>query len=248
MGSSSSGKTTRKSPPSSGNTTRKSPPSSGNTTRKSPSSTKRKKTAALIVSSFVRNATAKRNIDVRRDLVKYVVDQELKPTSSMRIERFCKKQPPQTVVLYRGHKREGDILGSRWYSATKSRKVAKEEFAGETCCLFKIHAVDVPMIDVNKHVGDKIGSYAEEQEFIFLGGGTFYKDKSFSEPGFADLGGNAGAFECWYSLDSPVERALSQIPPDEYEFIESPADIFVSGMVLSDSDRGKVFAEILLRR
>ncbi len=225
-------------------------------TRKSTSPRSKQNAAARIVSSFMRNTTIRRKImNVKKDLVKYVVDQELKPASSIRIERYCKKQPPQTVVLYRGHKSEGDIMGSRWYSATKSKKVAKDEFSGGKCCLFEIHTVNVPMIDINKNVGDKIGSYAEEQEFIFLGGGTFYKDKSLSEPGFIDLGN--GAFECWYALSRShsrsrsrhsivIERALSQIPEDEYEFIVSAADIFISG--LSDSDREKVFAEITKKK
>lgn len=41
-------------------------------------------------------------------------------------------------------------------------------------------------------------SYEEENEYIVLGGGTFYKDATMKEKGFTQIGN--GKYECWYSL------------------------------------------------
>ena len=186
-------------------------------------------------------------------LISYVTNQEYGKNKKM-IEIFCKKQPPQTITLYRGHMNSTEIRKNIWYSTTKSKKVAKEEFAGKTCCVFTIHVVNVPVLDVNKQVKGKIGKYAEEEEFILLGGGTFYKDKLMTEPGFSDIGD--GEYVCWYSSDtkkrsmrkddrSIIKRYADQIPEEEYEFITKPSDVIFSG--ITEAQKEKVYAEIQKR-
>lgn len=184
-------------------------------------------------------------MSVLQNLIEYVTEQKTTRESIDRIHNFCKQQPPVSLVLYRGHKRSTEIRHNRfWYSSTSSKKVAKEEFSSGHCCVFKIHLVNVPVIDVNKYVGDKIGDYKEEKEYIFLGGGTFYKDANLKKKGFLDLG--KGKFECWYKIDTTpqfdLERTFSCIPSEEYEFIDSPSDIHVDG--LTNAQKVLVFQKI----
>jgi hypothetical protein len=49
-----------------------------------------------------------------------------------------------------------------------------------------------------------IGTKAEEEEIIFLGGGKFYKNEYLTEEGFTPLGIRNGKqnFETWYSIDT----------------------------------------------
>ena len=228
----------------------------------SPSSTRKKKnpeqqhrrvsspTAKHRIRSFLYRKTNEMFAQ-NQALISYVTNQEYGKNKKM-IEIFCKKQPPQTLTLYRGHMNSTEIRKNLWYSTTNSKRVAKEEFAGKTCCVFTIHAVDVPILDVNKHVKGKIGKYAEEQEYILLGGGTFYKDKLMTEPGFSNVGD--GEYECWYTFNKKTrmkktpplrEQALiqsfvDQISEEEYDLIDSPSDIFIAG--ITDAQRQKVEA------
>lgn len=206
-------------------------------------STQRKTKARNKIKSFLRRKTIhKRN----HALINYVTNQESNANATAIIEAFCRKSPPKTITLYRGHKNTKNIRKSSWYSATKSKSVAKHEFSGENCCVFTIHVINVPIIDINQHVKSKIGTYAEEDEFIILGGGTFYKNKSLTEPGFDDLGN--GEYECWYTMNKSIEklsirRAMAQISTEEYEDIDSPSDIFVPG--ITDAQRNMIFDEIM---
>ena len=131
----------------------------------------------------------------------------------------------------------------------------------ESCCIFIIHLLDVPCIDINRFIGDKIGSKTDEREIIFLGGGKFYKNKDLTEEGFLELGNsnkfNKLMFECWYSLTNiendkknninNVERALNIIDPSEYEFVKSIDDIddlLMDIIELTPSEKDQVFKEI----
>lgn len=164
-------------------------------------------------------------------LIEYVTNQKADKDCKEKIKEFCEKQPRVVKTLFRGHNNTKTIHPNHyWYSATSSKKVAKDEFSNknENCCVFIIHLVDVPVIDVNLFVGDKIGDYREEKEFIFLGGGTFYEDAELTKNGFINK--KNGEYECWYKLDEKppefdVETIASKIDKDEYEFIETPKDL-----------------------
>jgi len=192
---------------------------------------------------------------IEADLIDYVVEEHLTSKSKLRIRDFCEIQPPITTTVYRGHGKSKTIRDSIWHSASKSIEVAKTEFAGKNCCVFTIHLIDVPSIDINEWIGDKIKKkFSEEEEIIFLGGGVFYKDELLHEKGFLEP--IDGKFECWYSLlknetkiqntpdvesVSNVERALQQIPEDEYELISTPNDIIISGIDLTEKEKSEVF-------
>ena len=199
---------------------------------------------------------------VEADLIEYVTEQHLTAKSKERIKLFCQKQAPQTMDVYRGHSNSKQIRESIWYSATRSYQVAKEEFAGKTCCVFKIHLINIPVIDINRFIGDKISHYKDEDEFIFLGGGVFYANETLDEPGFMDKGN--GFFECWYSFHSDVppitsstnanasdkpdnlQYIISQIPEEEYDMIHSYHDIV--GFDITDIEKQRVFDEIQKRK
>ena len=185
----------------------------------------------------------------KENLIKYVKDQETSLEINNSILKLINESEPVTMTVYRGHGRTPTLKDSIYYSATTSKTVATEEFSGKSsisdrgsgCCVFTIHLDRVPAVLVNETLRDlldDIGSYKEESEVLFLGGGTFYKDKDFDEPGIKDNGD--GEYETWYNMtpktEEPavsmpsdernnVERALEIIDPDEYDLIETTKDI-----------------------
>jgi len=189
---------------------------------------------------------------INPDLIKYAKDMTISTESKLRIAQFCKTQPLQSIIVYRGHTSSNSIYDSLWYSSTKSYDIAKTEFSGEDCCVFKIHLINIPTIDVNEYVGSEIGHYSDEQEIIFLGGGTFYKNKELSKKGFQEI--KDGYYECWYKFNekspSPkknrVEHAFRLIDATEYEYIDGPEDIFVPEItpVLTEDEKRSVFTKI----
>ena len=216
----------------------------------STSSKKTKKNATYRIRSFMHKKTNEIFVN-NQALVNYITKQEYAENKKI-IERFCRKQALQSMTLSRGHMNSPAIRKNLWFSPSKSKTVAKEEFAGKTCCVFTIHVLDVPILDVNKYVKKNIGKYADEQEVIVLGGGTFYKNQSLTEVGFKDVG--QGEFICWYTIKKPekktshrdlIDSFVDQIPEEEYEFIHSPSDIIISG--ISDAQRVKVFGKIKKR-
>ena len=195
--------------------------------------------------------------DTKKVVIDYIKEQRINSAGTKKIKEFCATQPPVSKTVFRGHKRSREIrFNANWYSASELVKVAREEFASADCCVFTIHLVDIPIIDVNKFVGEEIGHYKEEQEIIFLGGGAFYQDKKGHERGFIEKA--AGEFECWYMLDkeeapspspssqkTPIEKTLfALIPEDEYEFIDAPEDIFFSGHELTTAQKRTIFTMI----
>ena len=231
------------------------------TNKRRPSPGKRKSKANKTIKTFFINIAKRKqhSLAFKKYLINYVVNHEVNKEVESAIEIKCKMQTPRTIVLYRGHDKTDEIRKNSWYSATKSKKVAKEEFAGETGCVFKINVINVPIIDINQFVKNEIGKYAKEEECIILGGGTFYKNVSLTEIGFKKL--ENGEFECWYTLNnnnykksrsleesSIIDRAFAQIPEDEYEYILAPSDIIVDGLVINDSQRNFIYDKIIKRK
>lgn len=203
------------------------------------------------------------------NLRKYVKEQITDKAVNDSIVKMLNMSDPVEMVVYRGHNNTPVIKSGpsyRYYSSTLYERVAREEFAKEDCCVFKIHLVNVPVINVNKFLKGTISMYEEEHEFIFLGGGTFYKNAAMTEPGFLEKGG--GLFECWYSIkptkedkkeDKPVDErnvvdiVLARISDedddeDALEFIDSPEDIMFEaknmGITLSYDDAVLVFKRL----
>jgi len=110
------------------------------------------------------------------------------------------------------------------------------------------------VIDVNKHVGKHIGHYAEEDEYIFLGGGVFYKDSEMRKQGFNET--RAGEYECWYVLTPkkiemsyPIDELLGFVSEDDYVFIDVMSDLdpFLPKRI-THTDRDRLLTEILRRK
>lgn len=204
------------------------------------------------------------NIDeiTKRELIDYVKDQHLDTKSEKNIQDFCADQNPLSITVYRGHKKSQTIRQNLWYSASKSEKVAAEEFSGKDCCVFVVHLINIPCIDINYYIEDYIGDKAEEKEVIFLGGGKFYKNENLTEEGYISLGKgkyNRLKFECWYSMEknheevklpkrNKIEEALSIIPEDEYDLIENSSDIVVDGLDLTEEEKDRILNEIQRRK
>ncbi len=204
---------------------------------------------------------------VEEVLIEYVKEQHLdrKKNAEIVISEFCSNQSPLSITIYRGHTKTPLIKPGLWYSATTDINIATHEFAGTHCCVFIIHLLDVPCIDINYFIGDKIGDKQDEKEIIFLGGGTFYKNNELTEEGYLELDINKfgkRVFECWYSLSNQyikqpqpntqvvrdnVERILNIIDPEEYEFITSIDDIFDNNE-LSNEEKQQVLNEIKKRK
>lgn len=190
-------------------------------------------------------------------LIHYVTEQSLPGNNKHIITQLCQKQPPQTRIVYRGHSNGREIRKALWFSTTSTVDVARSEFSSNDGVVFIIHTLNVPMIDVNLFIREQIKRYGEEDEFILLGGGVFYKDKQLTSPGFVEISKNV--MECYYTFDlneknitddatspsksiSAVQRAFEIIPEDEYEYIHSADDVYVSDDIqLSDSEKAQVF-------
>lgn len=209
-------------------------------------------------------------------LIEYVTDHKLdsKKNAINVIHQFCLKQPKITKTVYRGHNEVDTIEPGLWYSSSENKEISENDFSGQNCCVFMIHLIDVPCIDINHWVGNKIGTYDREEEFIFLGGGTFYKNKSLTEEGFLQLSKKYKGkviFECWYKLNSPqlqipIEESVN--PPitnnkivltnindildlvkDEYDMIDTKDDIELFGNYeASDELLEQAFKEIQERK
>ena len=89
-------------------------------------------------------------MSVEKDLIDYVIRHEITSEGYERIREYCETQPPRSLILYRGHSSSRVIRDSPWYSASKKLEVARNQFASKDCCVFKIHLVEVPIIDINK--------------------------------------------------------------------------------------------------
>jgi hypothetical protein len=200
------------------------------------------------------------DLTTKTHLKNYVTEQVSSNDNKLSILNFCKQQRPASLTVYRGHKNSQNIRNDNWYSATKNLNVASKEFAGDDCCLFIIHLVNVPIIDVNFFIKDDIGQYAEEEEVIFLGNGKFFKNDKMTEEGVLELGNkkpyNKLAFETWYSLtddkkikknvidEQKIQSALNILDEDDYEFIDKPEDIFIDRLELTHYEKQEIYNRI----
>lgn len=200
-------------------------------------------------------------------LKKYVIHHDCDEED---IVEICRKQRPVTLTVYRGQQRNETLHTSNTYSSSLSEGEASK-FSGEQCCLFKIHLVNVPCINVNALVGKEIGSERrKEQEIIFLGGGRFYSDETFSEEGFTEIAPNFNKrkFECWYTLQDvkkqsarkiekkttslvnhlKIKIALDTIDVSEYEFIDNIDDIILPELHLTNEEKNEILSIIRERK
>ena len=195
------------------------------------------------------------------NLKKYVMDQITGVEVNDSILTMLHASEPVEMVVYRGHTITPVIKKRLFYSSTLYERIARDQFSGGECCVFKIHLINVPVINVNKFLKEQIKDYEEEQEYIFLGGGTFFQNREMTIEGFKDNGD--GNYECWYTMenkidesksvddskkDMDIERILGIIDEEEYVLIESVEDVKEtlksSGITVSDEDAEKVLEHI----
>ena len=103
------------------------------------------------------------------------------------ILEYAKKQPRKTMTVYRGQYSQKNInlLKTSFISTSKDERIANR--FKDSCCLFAINLINVPVIDVNetiKSINENRSSYNQiilpkdkknEKEIIVPGGGKFYK-------------------------------------------------------------------------
>jgi hypothetical protein len=168
------------------------------------------------------------------------------------IEEFCEKQPPITKTIYRGQPTTTINEKRGWRSGSRSIDIARDEFSNKknSCCVFKIHLVNVPAFyipDFENYLREKYTFNGKdtrdeslkiqpnkltELEYIFLGKGTYYKNAAMTEPGFKPLiekTGRSGSpsrvntYECWYSVSHPATASRAKTPsPQKTRKMASP--------------------------
>lgn len=121
-------------------------------------------------------------------LKSYIVDFEsITDNEYNTILEYAKKQPKKTMTVYRGQYSQKNLklLKSSFISTSKDERIANR--FKDSCCLFAINLINVPVIDVNetiKSINESRSSYNQiilpkdkknEKEIIVPGGGKFYK-------------------------------------------------------------------------
>ena len=121
-------------------------------------------------------------------LKSYIVDFEsITDNEYNTILEYAKKQPKKTMTVYRGQYSQKNLklLKSSFISTSKDERIANR--FKDSCCLFAINLINVPVIDVNetiKSINENRSSYNQiilpkdkknEKEIIVPGGGKFYK-------------------------------------------------------------------------
>lgn len=188
------------------------------------------------------------------NLVIYVKDHKTGGEIDESILRLLHNAEKMSIIVFRGQSADADKILTRtstgdkykYYSSSNSLRVAREEFSSvrKGCCVFKIHLDNIPTINVNALIQDRIGDYSEELEYIFLGGGTFYDSEFLDTPGFY-YNDEENIFECWYSFKSPpvasptispipsgvrdgiINNFIDKLEKDEYDMIEDINDVMI---------------------
>lgn len=127
--------------------------------------------------------------------------EECNKSCHAKIVDYLLQQPYVTKTLYRGQGSSTEIKKTDFFSCSSEYEIVIEEgFTRDVCCMFVIHIVDVPVIDVNKTLGE-YSLFPEQQEFIVLGGGTFYKDSAMTNKGFFESKVNRmRVFTAYYNI------------------------------------------------
>ena len=213
------------------------------------SSSKRRSSAKKKISNYLK--IKKKQI---LSLVDYVKNQSFSIDNYMNIYNLLKNQKEKTMTLYRGNgddKPHPDSINTgKWFSTTQNENIAFEEFSGEKCCVFMIHILNTKVLDVNKFVKDKISDYADEEEFLVLGGGNFYKNKECTQPGYNYLRikNNKKYFECYYKVSEKSSRKSNKTIKKKYnltEIIKIIQDDESSEFIENVDDLDIVFSDIL---
>ena len=130
----------------------------------------------------------------KKALIYYVVNLEIKSTSSIIKRSIINYGSICNITVYRGQSEEQTTINPNyWFSTTHLFDIAKNEFGNN---VFIIHLNDVIALEVNKYVFEDIGTKSEEEEIIVQGEGVFYSNSTLSEKGFSKIEDNL--YETWY--------------------------------------------------
>jgi hypothetical protein len=131
------------------------------------------------------------------------VDGDLKRKPQLR--NLLAKLPGITKTVYRGQYDNTKINPTLYFSTSTSVEDA-ELFSKTSCCMFKIHLINVPAF----YIGDLFSDL--EKEYLVLGGGTFWKNKECTKNGYKKI--KEGLFECWYKVSS---ESILELSPSDIE-------------------------------
>lgn len=142
-------------------------------------------------------------------------------------------------VLFRGqHADDSEIRPVPFISTTKTKKVAAEEFAHDTCCVFVLHVMPgLHILDVNAVLGEH--KHTDEQE-VLVEVGEFYTTESKRTKGFAEAGTYLGrqVLEAW--LFPAAKRKLisrkileDRLPEEEVELYRGDSLASIVSMLTS---------------
>jgi len=143
-------------------------------------------------------------------------------------------------ILYRGqHEDDSEIRPTQFISTTKSKKVAAEEFAHKTCCVFILHVMPgLRTLDVNSVLGAH-HKHADEQE-VLVEVGEFYTTKSKRAKGFTNVGTYLGreVFEAWMFPTAKrktlgVNNLKERLPEEEVELFRGDPLTSIISMLTS---------------
>lgn len=136
------------------------------------------------------------DITSKKALIDYVVNLEIKSTSSIIKRTIINYGSIRNMTVYRGQSEEQTTINPNyWFSTTTSFDIAKNEFGKN---VFIIHLNDVMALEVNEYVFENIGTKSEEEEIIVQGEGMFYSNRTLSEKGFSKIADNL--YETWYAV------------------------------------------------
>ena len=159
----------------------------------------------------------------------HIIDKE--KTVGERIQEILNYTEPlsKELIVYRGHKNTPAINPIKWFSTTTSLKIAKNEYSGMECCVFKIFIQPgIIVFDVHSLLESKgitLGKYKDEREIIVNGGGEFFKDSEKKELGFEYKNGVYHTYYFPKRTQLNSQRILNRISKNEYEFITTTDDI-----------------------
>lgn len=156
----------------------------------------------------------------------WVTEQSRNKNVNQGVQKLINSQHPlkHELIVYRGHKNSPNTINPRnWFSTSSSIKIARDEYAGKECCLFKIHVQPgISVLHVNNLLNN-IEMYKDENEIIVNGGGEFFKDSKKSEVGFTYKN---GMYHTYYfpkikktTLNN--KQLFNRILKDEYEYINT---------------------------
>jgi len=143
------------------------------------------------------------------------------------LREYLERLPGITRTVYRGNMHSKEIRPTLYFS-TSTNINQTMQFSSNSCCRFIIHLVNVPAYYVDTNANE---STEYENEYLVLGGGTFWQNKEQTERGFLEQ--EPGIFECWYTppnlnkVITPLPKAIGTRNEDRVTEVKSTLPIYL---------------------